>query len=115
MYINGLSNSEAFCNSESRLLDSLKMIARIYHCCEIRYHSDEEFVETVTWFKQQGFIHLDRDTIVEEGLQHNLVYIPSEEDRYYQRGILQGEVSVVTEESCSSAEDLKYCSLIDSF
>jgi hypothetical protein len=115
MYINGLSDSEFFCNSESRLMDSIKMIARIYHCCEIRYHCDEEFERTRYLFEEQGFIRVDSDTIVEEGLLHNLVYIPSEEDRYYQRGSIEGHVSVVTEESGSSAEDLKYCSLIDSF
>jgi hypothetical protein len=114
MYINGLSDSEFFCNSESRLMDSIKMIARIYHCSEIRYHCDEEFERTRYLFEEQGFIRLDRDTIVEEGLLHNLVYIPSEEDRYYERGSIEGQVSVVTED-CSSAEDLKYCSLVDSF
>jgi len=114
MYINGLSDSEFFCNSESRLMDSIKMIARIYHCLEIRYHSDEEFVETVTWFKQQGFIDVDRDTIVEEGLQHNLVYIPRDEDCFHKRATLEGQVIGVMEESFET-DDLKECSLINSF
>jgi hypothetical protein len=107
MYINGFADSNEFHSCASQLMQSIKMIARIYNCLEIRYHSDEEFVKTIIWFKQQGFNDVDRDTILEEGLQHNLVYMLSAEDGFYKRAAIKGEVSVI--------EDLKECSLVVSF
>ena len=98
MYINGLADSAVFHSCASHMMQSIKMIAATYNCLEIRFRCDAEFENTIKWYKHQGFTKIDRDTIFTEGLLHNLVYIPSKCDTFYTRDIIEGEVSVLTED-----------------